>query len=99
MGTELSDETGDPPSAVVARLLKVQSEAKEHGIEIDSGQGLAHYIKHCLSKPQQDLWIPPAVLENLTPNMLSGLLLQSQKLREATTERLIESLRKRLSTR
>lgn len=101
LGVMLSDEVEDTPAAVFTRLQTLQTEAKQRNVHVDIGPGLAHYIQHCLTlvSQQQQLWLPPAALECLPSHLFAGLLLQSQRLRESTTERHIDTLRKHLQNK
>uniref|UniRef100_A0A1B6CI50 BLOC-2 complex member HPS3 N-terminal domain-containing protein n=1 Tax=Clastoptera arizonana TaxID=38151 RepID=A0A1B6CI50_9HEMI len=98
LGFLLCDEVEDTPVSIYTRLQTLQEEAKKCNVHIDIGPGLAHYIQHCLENVphHQPLWLPPAALECLPSPLLAGLLLQSQRLRESTTERHIETLCKNL---
>uniref|UniRef100_A0A1B6LA84 BLOC-2 complex member HPS3 N-terminal domain-containing protein n=1 Tax=Graphocephala atropunctata TaxID=36148 RepID=A0A1B6LA84_9HEMI len=96
LGTALSEEAEDNPTTLLARLQAAQAEALQKGVEVDIGPGLAHYLLHCLaSTPTPEaVWLPPTTLDCLPPHLLADLLLQSPTLREATTDRLIENLRR-----
>ncbi|XP_054266430.1 uncharacterized protein LOC128988800 [Macrosteles quadrilineatus] len=92
LGTALSVEAEDNPATLLARLQATQVEAKQKGVEVDIGPGLAHYLRHCLASAKGGVWVPPSTLDTLPPHLLADLLLQAPSLREATTQRVIDSL-------
>lgn len=95
-GYKYSVMAGLSPTMVMDRLKKLEADAKEMGIAINTKEGLGFFLKECLIKCDEDSSLPTGALNRLlelaqTPQpdsscLVSALVLQSPLLRQFSTE-------------